>query len=105
MLTKTDLLQIRKIIREEIEAESKPLQEDLRGEIKLSRIEIQKDIRGLKSKIKDLEISNNKIRKDIKKIVGFFDEEYLQVRKRVERLENHLNLPLGFLVASPLILL
>jgi len=93
MLTKTDLLQIRKIIREEIEAESKPLQEDLRGEIKLSRIEIQKDIRALKNKIKDLEISNNKIQKDIKKIVGFFDEEYLQVRKRVERLENHLNLP------------
>ena len=59
MLTKTDLLQIRKIIREEIEAESKPLQEDLRGEIKLSRIEIQKDIRDLKGKIKDLEITEN----------------------------------------------
>jgi len=73
MFTKTDFLQIRKIIREEIEAELKPLQEDLRGEIKLARIEIQKDIRDLKSKIKDLEISNNKI--------------------QVEHLENHLNLP------------
>jgi len=93
MLTKTDFLQIRKIIREEIEVESKSLQEDLQGEIKLARIEIQKDIRDLKSKIKDLEISSNKIQKDIKKIVGFFDEEYLQVRKRVERLEEHLNLP------------
>lgn len=93
MLTKTDFLQIRKIIREEVETESKSLQEDLQGEIKLARIEIQKDIRDLKSKIKDLEISSNKIQKDIKKIVGFFDEEYLQVRKRVERLEEHLNLP------------
>ena len=84
MLTKTDLLRIQKIVRTEVEIESKSLQEDLRGEIKLSRIEIQKDIRDLKSKIKDLEISSNKIQKDIKKIVGFFDEEYLQVRKRAE---------------------
>ena len=93
MLTKTDFLQIRKIIREEVETESKSLQEDLRGEIKLARIEIQKDIRDLKGKIKDLEIATGKIQKDIKKIVGFFDEEYLQIRKRVEHLEEHLNLP------------
>ena len=59
MFTKTDFLQIRKIIREEIESESRSLQEDLRGEIKLSRIEIQKDIRDLKGKIKDLEITEN----------------------------------------------
>lgn len=93
MLTKTDFLQIRKIIREEVETESKSLQEDLQGEIKLARIEIQKDIRDLKGKIKDLEIATGKVQKDIKKIVGFFDEEYLQIRKRVERLEEHLNLP------------
>jgi len=55
-------------------------------------MEIQKDVRNLKDKIKDLEISNHKIQKDIKKVVNFFDEESLQVRKRVERLENHLNL-------------
>ena len=93
MLTKNDFLQIRKIVRGEIEAESKSLQDDLLGEIKLSRIEIQKDIRELKSRIKNLEITTNKIQKDIKKFVGFVDEEYLQVRKRVERLESHLNLP------------
>ena len=92
MLAETDLLQIKKIARGEIEAEAKSLQEDLRGEIKLARIEIQKDIRDLKGKIKDLEIASNKIQKDIKKVFGFFDEEYLQVRKRVERLENHLDL-------------
>jgi len=93
MLTKNDFLQIRKIVRREIEAESKSLQDDLLGEIKLSRIEIQKDIRELKSRIKNLEITTNKIQEDIKKFVGFFDEEYLQARKRVERLESHLNLP------------
>jgi len=92
MLTKNDLLQIKKVVRGEVEAESKSLQEDLRGEIKLSRMEIQNDVRSLKDKVKNIEISNNKIQKDIKKVVNFFDEESLQVNKRVERLENHLNL-------------
>ena len=94
MLTKTDLSQFRKVIREEVETESKSLQEELQGEIKLSRIEIQKDVRGLADKIKNLEIIVSKIRKDIKKIVNFFDQEYLGLRRRVERLEEHLNLPL-----------
>ena len=32
------------------------------------------------------------IRKDIKTIVNFFDNEYLELRKRIERIEEHLNL-------------
>lgn len=93
MLTKTDLSQIRKIIREEVETESKSLREDIQGEIKLARIEIQKEVSALKDKVKNLEIALSKIQKDIRKIVNFFDEEYLTLRRRVERLEEHLNLP------------
>lgn len=93
MLTKNDFSEIRKIIREEVEAESKSLKEELQGEIKLTRIEIQKDIRQLADRTKRLEIVISKIQKDIKSIVNFFDEEYLQLRKRVERLEEHFNLP------------
>jgi DNA replication protein DnaD len=93
MLTKTDLSQIRKIIREEVEAESKPLREDLQGEIKLARIEIQNDIRGLTERAKNLEIATNKIQKDIKSVVDFFDKEHLELRKRVKHLEEHQNLP------------
>ena len=33
-----------------------------------------------------------KIRKDISIIVSAFDNEYLDLRKRLERIENHLNL-------------
>ena len=32
------------------------------------------------------------IRKDIKTMVGFFDREYLDLRKRVERIEGYLKL-------------
>jgi hypothetical protein len=93
MLTKTDLSQIRKVVREEVETESKSSKEDLQGEIKLVRIEIQKDIRTLTNRLKSLEIVANKIQKDIKSIVNFFDKEYLQLRKRVEKVEEHLNFP------------
>ena len=93
MLTKTDLSQFRKVIREEVETESKSLQEELQGEIKLSRIEIQKEVRLVANKVKNLEIVISKIQKGIKSIVNFFDQEHLQLRKRVERLEEHLNLP------------
>lgn len=97
MLTKTDLSQIRQIvrqiIREEVEAESKSLRENLQGEIKLARIEIQNDIRQLAERAKNVEIAINKIQKDIKSIVDFFDKEHLELRKRVKRLEEHLNLP------------
>lgn len=75
MLTKNDLSQIRKIVREEVEVESKSSKEDLRGEIKLARIEIQGDIRQLAERVKNL------------------DQEYLKLRKRIGRLEEHLGLP------------
>lgn len=93
MLTKTDLNQIRKVVREEVEIESKSSKEDLQGEIKLVRIEIQKDIRTLTNRVKSLEIITNRIQKDIKSIINFFDKEFLQLRKRVEKVEEHLNLP------------
>ena len=93
MLTKSDLNQIRKIVREEVETESKSSKEDLQGEIKLARIEIQKEIRQLAKRVKNLEIAVNKIQKDVTSIISFFDQEYLELRKRVGRLEEHLRLP------------
>ena len=67
MLTKSDLSQIQKIVNTEskkvITQELKPIKEDI-----------------------------THIRKDIKTVLNYFDREYLQLRKRVERLENHLHL-------------
>lgn len=93
VLTKTDLSKIRAVLREEIESEGKSLKEDLRGEIKLTRIELQKEIHSLADRIKNLEITADKIQKDTQTIVGFFDAEYLKIRARVERIESFVNLP------------
>lgn len=67
MLTKRDLDQIRKAIQDELSA-------------------LRKDNKTIKEDI-------SQIRKDIKTIVNFFDKEYLELRERVDRLEQHLNLP------------
>ena len=43
-------------------------------------------------KLKPIKQDVAEIRKDIKSIVNFFDDEYLELRTRVERIEEHLNL-------------
>ncbi len=63
MLTKGDLGEIDKLLTKRIKAELSPAKDDI-----------------------------SHIRKDIKVIVGFFDREYLDLRKRVERIEEHLHL-------------
>lgn len=64
MLTKTDLKDIDLVVSKRIRQELNPVKKDV----------IQ-------------------IRKDQKTIISFFDNEYLELRKRIERLEHHLNLP------------
>ncbi|OGG06305.1 hypothetical protein A3D05_01345 [Candidatus Gottesmanbacteria bacterium RIFCSPHIGHO2_02_FULL_40_24] len=68
MLNKTDLQQIQKIVRQET-----------RKIVKEELISVKKDI--------------VQIRKNMNEIIGFFDTEYMDLRKRVERVEEHLNLP------------
>lgn len=55
MFTASDLKKIKTTIREEVELGNESLNRDLQGEIKLSRIEIQNEIRMLKNQIKRIE--------------------------------------------------
>jgi len=63
MLTDNDLKKIGEVVDQKIEKRLKPIKEDI-----------------------------SQIRKDIKSIVNFFDREYLELRKRVERIETHLKI-------------
>jgi hypothetical protein len=67
MLTKTDLSHIQKIVN----AESKKV--------------ITQELKSIKEDV-------SQTRKDTKTLVNFFDKEYLELRKRIERLEKHLQL-------------
>lgn len=74
-LTKNDLQQIRSIVREEV-----------RDEVKVQLDPVHKEIKTIKKDIVH-------IRKDINTIINFFDREYLELRSRIERIEDYLKLP------------
>lgn len=71
MLTKQDLNQIeklvRKVVREEVEVESRSTREDLQSEIKLARMELSLRLDKIDDKIKNLEIRLSQFQTDTEK--------------------------------------
>ncbi len=79
MLTKNDLQQIQSIVKTEVQQETKRIvQKETRKIVREELVPIKKYIA--------------QIRNDMKTIANFFDREYLELRKRVERIEEHLYL-------------
>jgi len=98
MLTKNDLSQIRGIVGEEIEKRTRPI---VREEIETrtrqivqgeTRKIVQEEIEPVKNEIKTIKKDIREIRSDIKAIISFFDREFINLLKRVERIEEHLGL-------------
>lgn len=96
MLTKSDLSEIRKIIREEVENELNAAKDELQADISMSRMRIQNDINELTDRIKNLEIRVTKmhteLKTEIKMVSHFLDKENMETIKRVEKIEDHLGI-------------
>lgn len=103
VLTKDDLSKIRKVIREEVEAESTNSRVEIQGELKLMRIKLENRIGELEDRNKNLEIeihrglallqkSIRELKKDIKVVISWFDSQGDKLTKRIERVEGHLGL-------------
>jgi|SRR3989344_1826212 len=106
MLTNDDLKAVRKVIREEVEAESENNVRSMQSELKLFRMELSLRLDNVEDRLKDNEIATNKtfknierIMKDIKKIkadinrvIGYTDELHISLRKRVAKLEDNLGI-------------
>lgn len=96
MLTKSDVTQIRNVIREELENEVRALKDELQADITMSRMRLQEDIGELKDRIKNLELRVTKMHKELKeeiKLVSLvLDKDNMKTQKRVERIEDHLGL-------------
>jgi len=109
MLTKNDLDQIRKVVRQEVKVEVKDSTSTLGSQIRLSRMQVQSDISGLDDRTKNVEIrlddlANNakKIQKDVSQIkktqdtmLDLLDKEQMEQRKRIVRLEEHVGLQIA----------
>lgn len=108
MLTRIDLDQIRKVIRQEVKVEVKDSTKTLESQIRLSRMQVQTDISQVDDRIKNVEIrvddmTNNvkKTHKDVLQIkktqdvmLDLLDKEQMQQRKRLNRLEEEVGLPI-----------
>jgi hypothetical protein len=108
MLTKNDLDQIRKVVRQEVKVEVKDSTQTLESQIRLSRMQVQQNIGELDDRIKNVEIrlddaANNakKIQKDVSQIkkiqdtmLDLLDKEQMEQRKRIVRLEEHVGFPI-----------
>ena len=105
-LTKTDLKAIGKMVREEIEAESKNLNDNLGGELRITKLNLRESIEEQSDKLKNLQIGMISIGKDIKEvkkrvkkiekttdiIIDAFDKADVKLQKRVTKIEEHLGL-------------
>lgn len=82
MLTKQDLQQIKQVVRGEVTGRFDNLDKRV-GEVET----------GIGSLRSEMKAGFRKIRKDLKQGVNFLDKEILSDRKRLNRIERHLELP------------
>jgi predicted nuclease with TOPRIM domain len=106
MLTKHDLNQIKKVVRDEVSSEGRAIKSDLKSEITRTRVETSLKISNLANRVKDLEIQTNetnnhvlevkkgvkKIDKKFKELFDYLDKDHMQLVKRVVRIEDHLDI-------------
>lgn len=95
MLTKTDLEQlgklVRKVVREEVEAEVKDATHTLGSDIRASRMQVQHDISELDDRMKNVEIRVDGSDKNVNLIIGQLDkidERLIGVEKDVKDIKK-----------------
>lgn len=76
MLSQSDIKQIQDIFR--------PVREDVSG--------LKKGLTQTQGDVKDIKKDVAQTRKDVKVIISYFDREYVELRKRIERIEEFLKL-------------
>ncbi|HLC94486.1 MAG TPA: hypothetical protein VJH96_02885 [Patescibacteria group bacterium] len=102
MLTSDDITAIKNLINEA----NQPLKQDinvLKQDVKTLKQNIdilksdvntlKKDVAILKKDVRKMKRDIATINKKINTIIALFDRDYMHIRKRVDRIETHLNLP------------
>ena len=85
MLTKIDLSQIKKVVREEVEAEGKNIRDGIESEVRMSRMRLQSDVSDLGDRLKNIEIRATSLEKGNKEILK-------HIRKIRKDLDTNINL-------------
>ncbi len=59
----------------------------------LTKTDLEKVLKPLITEMKDFGQRQRKMERDLKMVTNYFDREYLDHDKRIERIEHHLGLP------------
>lgn len=90
MLTKTDLTQIGKIVRDEVQGEISPIKKDV-ASLKQDMGGLKNDLGEVKSEVNQVKLEMRRgfkeVRKDLNTVINFFDHEHLELQDRVRQLE------------------
>lgn len=89
MLTKSDLLQIQKLIA----MEGKSLRGDIKGEIKLSRMRIENELGDIKVRLNNVEVLLEEMQGKINLVADYFDNIYKQLHQGLNEARKNLKLP------------
>ncbi len=92
MLTKSDLQQIRGVIREEVETEVGNAKSDLASDITRVQLRNSSDLMAIQNRLKNLEIGQRKIQKDINYQIDILDKDHLSNSRRIKRIEEELQI-------------
>ena len=71
-MTKSNLKETRKAVREEIEAEGQNIKDGLQTEMKINLIRTLFETREAKDRLKNVEVGINKIQKNLSATIDFF---------------------------------
>lgn len=83
----------RRIVREEIEAESENIRSELSSDILNTKAHLSNEINGVRLLAKNIQIKTTKVLKNQEKMDKFLDKEHMYTVRRVDRVESHLELP------------
>jgi peptidoglycan hydrolase CwlO-like protein len=101
MLTKDDLVQIKKVVKDEVapaEEKVSNLEKDMRsvksdvGTLKKDVSTLKSDVGTLKKDVSTLKRDMAETRNDIKTLIAYFDRDYVNLRIRIDRIEEHLGI-------------
>lgn len=89
MLTPEDVNQLRKVIREEVEAEA----EETRKESRIANMHVRNELAGISDRLKTVEISTRKTEKTVDTMAKVLDRADVDLNRRVTRIEDRLGIP------------
>ena len=78
------LEKLRKVVREEVEAEAK----NTRTEIKFLKVEVKAGLNSLSDRVKDVEISNTHIEKKLDQSINDNTEFFHETWKRIDEIKD-----------------